>query len=207
MSLIYECVVCNKKSTSEKAAEIEASACCMPCALDHNHPGKFSQYSTGNDEDFMKYYSEAMGTALILYEWSMNSGEDEFMSNEGWGYLARFGEYHLQIDSQGFVSYEKYKNEEQSIKEYEKLYRSGWGASEEDIYVVNDYHRGWAAWQDGKEIPCWARSGYEYDNHAGIDRQRVLAAVSLHMRKTGFFPDIWEESDHGTLTCISEEVW
>jgi hypothetical protein len=202
VSLIYECVVCNKKTVSGKAAEIEESACCMSCAEEHNHPGKFERYMSIDPRYFD---AESMGTVLILDVWANSGGEDEYMTQEGWGYLGRFGKYLLHQDTQGFVTYDEYESEEKALKEYDKLYKDGWGASEDDIYLTHD--RGWEAWQSGKQISVYARKGFEYDDKEGIDRRRVLAAISVHMRKTGFYPDVWEESGHGNLTCISEEIW
>lgn len=200
MSLAYECIVGHHTTTAVKAATIAEASCCLPCAVANNHPGKFQKYSSMDDEAFINYCAEDMGKALILYAWRMDGCEDEWMSPEGWGSISRFDNYLLNEDSQGFVDFDEYNTEEEAVKEYEKLYMDGWGQSDDDIYVGWD-RNGYKAFQSGKEIDCWA------DAHGEKDRRRVLAAVSLHMRKTGFYPDVWETSDHGNVTCISKEIW
>ena len=194
----YHCIVGEHETTEPQAAKIEDSACCLPCAEANNHPGKFEKYSD-NCGDGEPYLGD-MGKALILYHWMLDSGEDNFMSNQGWGYCGQFGKYLLTEDTNGFVEFEEFDDAAAAQKKFDALYDDGWGASEDDIYVTH-YNGKWKAWVCGKEI-------HVYENHAGeVTRSRVLAAISLHMRKTGYFPSIWEEHERGGLTNIGAEVW
>lgn len=200
-SVTYQCSVCEQQRVSEPAAKLEDGVCCMTCAESHNGPGKFQKWSCSDPEVFREQYAEEMGKALILYEWMGTSGEDDFMSNDGWGYCGRFGSILVMEDTSGFFDFEEFKDEEAAEKKFNEWYNEGWGAQEDDIYLVCERFQGWQAWESGKQIHVWS-------NHEGeITRERVLAAISLHMRKTGCFPNIWEESSYGTLRNIGSEVW
>jgi hypothetical protein len=199
----YECIVGRHKTTEVKAATIGESSCCMPCAVANNHPGKFQQYSCSDEHDFINYQSESMGKALILYGWSMDdSYVDDRMGPDGWGSITRLHNYLLNESDSGFVDFDEYESVEKAQKVWDDLYSDGWGQSEYDIFLSFDRGK-WHAFDGdaGKEIEVWP-------NHEGeITRDRVLAAISLHMRKTGCFPDIWEVNDHGNVTSIGSEVW
>lgn len=200
MSVIYVCSVCGQKRTGEKAAEIGADACCMICAEEHNHPGKFQAYGAVEPDIFRQHYAEQMGKCLLLYEW-MSEGDDH-MSNEGWGYCARIDNYLVYEDTQGFVTFDEFGSSERAEEEFYKLYKLGWGASESDYYITWDRGKYRAYDGDsGKAIELWP------DIHGEIGRRRALAAVSLHMRRTGYWPDVWEEGERGNITNVSEEVW
>lgn len=104
-------------------------ACADCVANEIDTLGKFSAY---------RHERHSMGTALVLYTWSMNSGEDKYMSSEGWGYCAQFGRYLLFTDTQGFVTYEDCDTVKKSQKEFDRLYALGWGADESDAYISSD---------------------------------------------------------------------
>jgi hypothetical protein len=200
----YECIVGHHKTTEEQAAKLEDSACCVPCAVAHNHPGKFEKWSYRELEDFRNHGMEDMGKALILYAWSLDSGEDNHMSNEGWGYCGMFGKFLLTENTQGFIDFDEYKDVSEAQAEFDRLYSDGWGADESDYYLQFDNRRGRYTAYDGdagKEIEVWE------DAHGEIGRRRALASISRHMRKTGYFPSIWEVGERGDVTDISKEVW
>jgi len=203
MKLVYECIVGHHSTTEEKAATIEDAHCCLPCAVANNHPGKFQQYSCSDADAFVEHCAESMGKALILYEWSMDSGsEDDRMGPEGWGNITRFGNYFLNESETGFVDFDEYESVEKARKVWDELYTDGWGQDQYDIFL--SWERGkWQAYDGdaGKEIEVWPNREGE------ITRDRVLAAISLHMRKTGCFPDIWEVNERGSVTNIGSEVW
>lgn len=198
MSYLYECSVCHRQTVSEAAATIDNDRCCMVCANDHNHSGKFERYACSDPQYFD---AEAMGKALLYYAFLGSGDEDDAMSNEGWGYCARFENVLVFEDTQGFVTYDEFKDTEAAEKKFNEYYIDGWGAQEDDIYITHEMYRGWQAWESGKQIHVWARRNEEYP-----DRRRVLAAISLHMRKTGYFPNVWEETHHG-IKHIGTEVW
>ena len=145
--------------------------------------------------------AEAMGKCLILYHWMMEGSEDESMHQEGWGGLYRFDPYVLQINDRGFVSFEEYEDSEKLQKAWDEWYNDGWGASEDDIYLQWDRFKGWQIWSSWKEIPV--QPSYGKDT---VTRNRALAAASLHMRDTGYYPDEWETGERGGSTNISKEV-
>jgi hypothetical protein len=56
----------------------------------------------------------------------------------------------------------------------------------------------------------WSRRGYEVSfegKHVGTfeTERRARAAVSVEMRRSGYFPNVYVVSDHGNLHRI--EVW
>lgn len=165
--------------------------CCIYCVRDNDGLGKFESYKTHGDEPD---YSE-LGTALILHAWA--SEADDFMSPE-WGYLAMFQTGHLQggyiyiEDDRGFVTFDEYTSAKSLQKAWDDLYDSGAGATEDDAYI---------SWHRGEYSVSF--SGSHLGNYE--TERRARAAVSLEMRKTGFYPSVWTVSDHGNLCPIS--VW
>jgi hypothetical protein len=170
----------------------------MVCATDHNRSGKFERYACSDPTYFDP---ETMGKALLLYAFDGQDADDQ-MWNDGWGSCYRYGNYLVMEDSQGFVTFEEFKDEEAADKKFNEWYMDGWGADEDDIYIVYEHYRGWQAWESGKQIKVWAPRHTDV-----ISRRRVLAAVSLHMRHTGHFPNVWEDQERGTVKHIGKEVW
>jgi hypothetical protein len=157
---------------------------CWDCVEDHNGNGKFEAYRHHLD-------LKPLATALVL-NYSTLHGSDDFMFDDGWGSCARLGKY-LLLDSSGFVTYEEYRNEEAAENEFNQLYNMGWGASPDDAYIASD---GTVSF-DGKKLDVWAPQ-----NSSGISDRRRIARVRLESMKTGYYPNLWMESDHGNLTLI-----
>jgi hypothetical protein len=137
-----------------------------------------------------------MGEALILYQWSLDSGEDDYMTSTAWGYCGRFGDFLLTEDMSGFIEYQQYDSEDEAIKWYDRLYSDGWGANEFDAYIYHEWNRGWQASFDGKNLevpPYCTRHGTKI---APPSRQRALARIRLEMMRTGYYPNVWEESGY-----------
>jgi len=197
--MFYRCAVCEKTYMNKGAepimssvpyvAKLEDSYCCARCVDDNSGRGKFEGNSSSRGD---------LGKALILYAWCMMSSEDDFMSSEGYGYCGLFGRYLLFEDTSGFVTFSDEGTPEKAQSEFDRLYKDGMGASEDDAYISCDMGR-WYVSFGGKELKVWPNRMGE------LTERRCLAAISLEMRRTGFYPNVWEEYGYGVR--LVDRVW
>lgn len=163
-------------------ATVEEYRCCGGCVAEHEGPGKFQGFSDPN----------SLGIALILHAIDLDGGADDFMSQESWGYMARIGQYIYSTDTSGFVDFTDHNNPEDADKEFNRWYDQGWGASEDDAWIGDD-RSGYGVAFDGKHIGVYPRLS------------RAKAKVSLLMRETGHYPNVWYEGERGNVRRL--EVW
>lgn len=189
----FQCAVCEKvRVITDAVVTVEDSTVCVHCVDEHNSP--FGRYSGCRDD------AESLGTLLLLEAWDMNSGADDFMSNDGWGYCARIGRFLYVHDSQGFLSYTEYRDDAAAEKEFNDLYLQGWGADETDAYVSWDRGRVYISFE-GKELDIWRpRHAPEWE---AITERRALARVRLEMSRTGYYPNVWIVDERGGLRHAS----
>lgn len=202
MPKLYQCRVCDEWRYSQSSplwkgipwiAYLDGDYCCQVCHDAHDSPGKFSQ-ARG-------FHRSELGKALILYSWSGDcSYQDDSMSNEGWGYCGRFGRYLLFEDTSGFVTFEEFDSDEKANKRFDELYCAGMGASEDDFYIQAG-RNGIEVWQSYKQIHVWPSRNEEY-----VTERRALAAVSLEMRKQGYYPNVWICGERGDMR-LAKGVW
>lgn len=177
---------------SDNDTAAQTKGICQQCIDDAAGPGKFESY--GSDH-------ESLAIALTLYAMSCESSEDEFMHDGSGNYCARFENCLLIEDDRGFVTYEQYPDEEKAQKAYDAYFASGWGADEDDIYVDYDRHPT-TIWESGKKIPCPPNAS------GNISDNRIDAAINLHMAKTGYYPNVWDNHQYGvTLRKIKMVSW
>lgn len=182
-----ECAVCNKwVKPRDTVAQLDNSYCCAACAHNADGFGRFERFRNQLEE---------LGKCLILYAWSQDGMEDNFMSSEGYGYCSQLGNFLLFCDTSGFYSFEEFSTEAEADKEFDRLYSDGMGASEEDGYISDSRDGGYDVSFAGRYIGTFNREA------------RARAAISLEMRKSGFYPDIWSINDHGNITNISSQIW
>lgn len=134
----------------------------------------------------------ALGDAesLILYAWSMDGAEDDFMSNDS-EYCGRFGQWLLYVDSQGFVSSDHYDTKEKAIAHFQSLYDDGMGASEDDGYISFE-HGEYHLLVEGKHIGSYPRE------------MRARAAMRIWASQNGFYPSLWvDDQRYGNLRISS----
>jgi hypothetical protein len=188
---MFTCRVCNRwRFSRQRVLTLEGDSCCAVCVTNADGPGAHES-ARGDDQ--------SLATLLLLESWSMDSGEDDFMHNEGWGYCARFGQYLYYHDSQGARSYEDCGTAEKAEQEFQRYYLAGWGADESDAYVYCDrWYRGFQATFDGKELDIWAPRHTDE-----ITERRALARVRLEMIRTGYYPDVWIVSERGDIRHAS----
>lgn len=166
----------------------EPSYCCADCIAEHDGLGKFEAHRHDRAE---------LGKALILYAWSMDSSEDDFMSSEGWGYCGMFGRFLLIIDDRGAVSFQEYSDVDKAQATFDHYYSEGWGASESDAYVGHEGYGRLSVSFDGKPLDVWAPRHTDC-----ISERRALARIRLEMMRTGYYPNVWMVSDHGNLRIV-----
>lgn len=115
-----ECSTCHRfYAAGDILATIEDVRTCRACVADHSTPGKFEAYSDDAEE---------MATVLALYASMLSSGEDDFMSSDGWGYCGRFGTFLLFEDERGAVTFEEYATSDKAQKRFDSLYDEGMAA-------------------------------------------------------------------------------
>jgi len=192
MPKLYKCRVCDNWRYSQSSplwkgipwsVKLEDDFCCSQCVEDHTGPGKFEACGERGD----------LGKALILYSWSLDSLEDDFMHSDGWGYCGMFGRYLLFEDERGSVSWEEYPDVERAQKRFDQLYSDGMGAQEDDFYIQSG-RNGYEVWMNQKEIHVWPSRNEEY-----VTQRRARAAVRLEMHKTGYYPNVWIVGERGDL--------
>jgi hypothetical protein len=193
-----QCIECEETKNISIMFNLEDSWICDACVRNNNGFGAFGQYKVDDDADYEDFIP--LATCLILDRWSMNGMEDDYMSNEGWGYVGRFGKYLFYHDDQGFKSFEEYPDDARAQAEFDRLYKDGWGASENDAYI-----EGRNVSFDGKPLDVWGRGkwGHPVVPWRGVDERRCIARVRLEAMKTGYYPNLWIVSDHGNLTLVS----
>lgn len=203
----YTCTVCNRELVTRRAelswSELAAGtrpvpyhAClreadtapayaCAQCIEDHDAPGKF---------EALRHDRRALGVALILNAWSLDGAEDDRMYSEGWGSCERLGRFLLMTDSSGFVTIEEHDTDAKAEEEFTRYYVQGWGASEDDAYISDD-RDGYAVSFEGRHLGTFERE------------TRARAAISLEMRRTGYYPDVWHVNERGSIDHIGGRVW
>jgi hypothetical protein len=130
--------------------------------------------------------------AVALEALASGSFEDHFLSSDC-EYAGQFGQHILYTDSQGFVTVETFSDSDQARLEMDRLEDNGMGADEDDAYIGYSHGRLEVSF-DGKHIGTFTRLG------------RAKACVSLEMRKSGYFPNVWLTGEHGP-TIRRIEVW
>lgn len=178
----FACRVCdNVRPITDRVLELEGDSVCRQCVGDADSPGRYQAH---------RHDVESLATVLLLEAWSMISAEDDFMSNEGWGYLARFGRYLYNVDTSGFHSFEEFADDIAADKRFQELYSDGWGASEDDATV--EFSRG------------------EYVLHVGYEHigsypreTRARAAMRLWSERNGFFPNLWRVGERGQMSILN----
>lgn len=200
--MIYTCRVCNRLlvTRADEATEDgyfppivsyavaikedeNAAYACADCVLDHSGRGKFEAAGSTRGD---------IGKALILYACSMDGMEDDRMYQEGWGYCAIIGRFLLMEDDRGFVTFEEFESDDKAWEKFDRYYSSGWGAQDDDAYI-SDERGGYSVSFNGKYIGTFERYN------------RARAAVSLEMRKSGFYPSVWHVEERGDISNVS--VW
>jgi len=136
--------------------------------------------------------------ARALYELDMDGMEEDYMSSEWGDYVALFGNWLLYCDSQGFVTAEEFRSVEAAVEHFTIIHDEGMGYHEEDATIYADNWGNYQVSFDGKHIANVRREDYENP------LRRAKAIISVEMRKSGFFPNVWLTDDR---TARRIEVW
>jgi len=172
------CVNCESRSYVEhvdvKIAG-ELYRVCDVCLADHDGPGKFEQ---------VRHDDETLATALALYALDLAGSSEDFLSDEWNGHASRIGAFVLTVDGQGFVNFEEFDSEELASKWLYSLEDDGFGASEDDAFISYESNGIYASF-GGKSLGRFERF------------TRAKAAISVEMRRQGYFPNVFVSGEHG----------
>jgi hypothetical protein len=170
-----KCVICEKSSQELYEVQVgdDADQVCEACVEDADGPGRYEGF-----------HGAELATLLVLERIDLDGGADEFLSDEGNGYLAAIGQYVYCVDSQGFHSYQEERDAAAAVKRLRDAEDDGFGASEDDAYVTFTTH-GVEASLAGKSLGTFRTE------------RRARAAVSVAMRKEGYFPNVFLQGEHG----------
>jgi hypothetical protein len=130
---------------------------------------------------------------VVLWALTLNGFADAWLSDESYGYLGRVGKYLVQEDDQGFVTSMEFSSADAAQQKMNSYEDDGFGASEDDAWI--SLAHGWIDVSFAGE-------------HLGRfeTERRARAAVSVAMRKTGYFPNVWLTGEHGP-SVRRIEVW
>jgi hypothetical protein len=156
---------------------------CDSCLDAHRGPGKFE----GETQD-----DETLALALVLHALTLDGLTDAWLSDES-GSVSRIGKYLLVEDGRGFVEVRTFADADAAQRELNGYEDDGLGASEDDAWISYS-HGGIEVSFAGKYIGRFERL------------TRAQAAVSLEMRKSGYFPNVWLAGEHGP-TVRRIDVW
>lgn len=180
-----KCVTCEKwygeKHTETTVIDDEGFHVCENCIADLAGPGKHEGV-----------HENERGLCLVLESIIGHDGQDHWLSDEWNGWVGVIGRYVYLEDSRGFVEVREYSDKESAAKYVDSLERDGFGASEDDAWINSEY-RGYSVSFSGKHIDT-------YDS-----LRRARAAVSLEMRRSGYYPNVWLAGERGNVQMI--EVW
>jgi hypothetical protein len=154
---------------------------CEACVSQHDGPGAHEGYS-----------EDSLATLLVLEHLDGDGGADFFLSDES-GYAAQLGRFVYKRDDRGFHSYEEFSSPEEAVKHMNGMEDDGFGADESDAYITFT-PRGVEVSFDGKHIGTYERES------------RARAAVSVEMRRSGYFPNVFLCGEHGP-TIRRIDVW
>jgi hypothetical protein len=182
----HKCSVCEQWKGERNLEQVEDLDLfvCESCLEDHeNRPGKFE----GVAYDDLPF-------ALAMYAQGPENYADHFITDEYQGAAFVIGKRIWLEDERGFVDVREFASHEAAMKELDSWEDYGFGASEQD------------AW-----INCSSYSGYEVmfeSKHVGNFKtlRRAKAAVSIAMRKAGYFPNVYLTGEHGP-SIRRIEVW
>jgi len=194
----FKCSVCEKyKGNRHKETEmvILDSPTYDPVTQTYTYPETSQSYFVCDtcSEEIAQSHALEGDYAAILERFANESMEDDYMSTEWDGYIGRFGNWLYFSDSQGFKTAEEFKSVQDAEKRFDEIYADGMGYSDEDFTVSFD--RGeYSVYQNHKRLFTHERES------------RCLAWISLEMRRTGFYPNVWREHERGGLSLV-KNVW
>jgi hypothetical protein len=132
--------------------------------------------------------------ALVLYALDQDCAADHFLSDES-GYAAAIDRFILTIDSSGFVDVQEYVDSAVALDRMNDFEDDGFGAQPDDGWIVYERH-GIAASLGTEDLGVFSRLS------------RAQAAVSLAMRRQGYFPNVFVADEHGPNVSVRRiDVW
>jgi len=125
-----------------------------------------------------------MRLALTLEYLAGISGEDHMLTDDYYGYASQFDRYIMLVDERGSVEVREYRDSDAAGREMDSFEDGGFGASEHDAWISSEI-RGYSVSFDSKYIGTYPTL------------RRAQAKVSLLMRETGYYPNVFLAGEHG----------
>jgi len=177
-----KCVACDawraESETEAVTLDPDTLYVCDQCVEDAEGPGRFER--------------SADALTLALHSLSLD-GEDFFLTDDWQGYIGQFGRHVLTIDHDGFVESQSFTTPEKAYAWIAGVERDGFGANEDDAWISYE-PRGLEVSFAGEHIGTFKTL------------RRARAAVSVEMRKQGYFPNVWLAGEHGPSVRMID-VW
>jgi hypothetical protein len=172
------CKVCESRAYVEHVdvtIDADVFRVCDVCLADHDGPGKFEGPARDGDEQ--------LALALVLQSLDLDGCADHFLSDES-GYAAAIDRFILTIDSSGFVDVQEYVDSAVALDRMNDFEGDGFGAQGDDGWISCE-RGGYFASLGGKRLGTFERL------------TRAQAAISLEMRRSGYFPNVFLAGEHG----------
>ena len=172
-----KCHVCDRLTAASNGEmvsvwEQDDHFVCRFCISAADGPGRFE----GN--------GDSLGLALVLDALSGISAEDHFLTDESYGYVGQFGRHLLVQDDRGFIEARSFASPEAAEREMNGYEDTGFGASEDD---------GWISYE-----PNGIYASLSGERLGRFDTlRRAQAAISVAMRKQGYYPNVFVSGEHG----------
>jgi hypothetical protein len=135
---------------------------------------------------------EQLALGLVLEHLDQDGGADWTLSDES-GYCAQIDRHLLLQDSSGFMEVRSFATAALAEKEMSSYEDQGMGASEDDAYISYE-NNGIGVSFGGKHIGRFNTL------------RRAKACVSVEMRKSGYYPNVFLCGEHGP-TIRRIDVW
>lgn len=146
---------------------------CTICADNLSGPGKHE----GVDES-------DRALCVVLESIAGDSGMDHWLTDDYQGYVGIVDRFMLIEDDRGFVDVRAFASPDAAMREINGYEDDGFGADQHDAWIT-DERGGYAVSFDGKYVDRFPRLN------------RAKAMVSLLMRDSGYYPNVFLSGEHG----------
>lgn len=173
----HKCVACDSFHADSRLEPVTVGSdvfyACESCESCMDGPGKHE----GVDES-------DRALCVVLEHLAGISWEDYWLSDDYQGYVGVFDRFMLVEDERGFVDVRTFADADSAMRECNSFEDRGFGADENDAYIGIS-NRGYEVSFDGKYVDTYPRLN------------RAMAKVSLLMRDSGYYPNVFLTGEHG----------
>jgi hypothetical protein len=173
----HQCVGCDQYKADRHLESVvigdETLYACETCVDALEGPGKHEAVD------------ESDRALCVVLEYLAGISMEDYMLTDDWqGYVGVFGKYLLLEDGRGFVEVRELADSDAAMREVNGFEDDGFGADESDAWISSE-RNGYSVSFDGKYIDTYPRLN------------RAMAKVSLLMRDSGYYPNVFLAGEHG----------